>query len=150
MFWAESNPLRQKTQLREVNGKNRMMVNTFFSLWWAGMGCWTWLYISLFFTWLAGGLWTGKSFLRTPVLKQDAAGDSQCCLTWMIFPSWSNLCRGSMSLCHWDPFSALTTEEPWGKGYTLHRKSKDTGLWNPSAADVFWVRVPRLTPRWVW
>lgn len=30
MCWAGSNPLRQETQLGEVNGKNQMVVNTIF------------------------------------------------------------------------------------------------------------------------
>lgn len=31
MFWAGSNPWRQETHLREVNGRKQMMVNTMFT-----------------------------------------------------------------------------------------------------------------------
>lgn len=31
MFWAGSNPWRQETHLREVNGRKQMMVNTMFA-----------------------------------------------------------------------------------------------------------------------
>ena len=81
------------------------------------------------------------------------AGNSLPYLVWKIFADWRTFCHGRgklMSLCHWDVFLALTIAEPQGKVYTLHRKIKAIGFWNPSSAVVFWVCVLEWTPRWVW